>query len=368
MTSFCFYISYFFLAFFLIQPFASAKSYEDDRPIATCRINAKDQGVILRHGDQDAEYDIFGARDVYVFKHHDTYFLHYDAAGPKGWLVSLATTNDLNKFTKKGPVLDLGYEGAFDSASASYGTVYLDGQTFWMYYLGTQTVSPPPDLVPQGPYYLMKAKSLSPNGPWLKDLKPSLAPSPNTYYDLTVSPGQIVEYKGKYLQFFSAGQRSMFGVQRTIGIARADKPSGPWLIDRTPIISVSEQIENTSLYYQSSNNMWFMFVNHVSLKGRTEFTDAIWVYWTHDIEHWDSNSKAIVLDNHNSSWSKTVIGLPSVLPINDKLAIFYDGIDLESVKDKLVGQHPDSRHHMERDIGLAWLELPIKTPINFECN
>jgi predicted GH43/DUF377 family glycosyl hydrolase len=339
-----------------------AAKFEDGRPAAHYRIDAKDQGVVLRHGTEGAEWDKYGARDAWVFKEGDTYYLHYDAAGPKGWLTSLATSNDLKSFTKKGPLLELGRAEALDSASVSYGTTYFDGKSYWMNYLGTQTVSPAPDLVPSGPYYTMKAKSASPGGPWIKESGVALAPEPNTYYDLTASPGYVVKHENRYLQFFSAGKKREIGVARTIGIARAAQPNGPWVIEPDPILPLNEQIENASLYYQASDNTWFMFVNHVALYDHQESTDAIWVYWTHDIEKWNADHRAIVLDSSNSSWSKLVVGLPSILPANGKLAIFYDGLDPRTERVNGVGEHPDAYRHMLRDIGLAWLDLPIKTP------
>ena len=214
----------------------------------------------------------------------ETYFLHYDAAGPDGWLTSQATSSDLTSFVKKGPLLKLGPAGALDSASASYGTTYFDGKIWRMFYLGTQTVSPKPDLVPMGPYYVLEAKAENPSGPWVKQGSVVLTPKAGTYYDLSVSPGYIVKSGHQYLQFFSAGQRRQFGVARTIGIARAQNLEGPWTIDSSPIVPLDEQIENTSLYYQNTTRTWFMFVNHVALVDHQEFTDAIWVYWTQDLE------------------------------------------------------------------------------------
>ena len=40
------------------------------------------------HGDGPSQCDIHGARDVSVYESGGTYFMHYDAAGPKGWLAA----------------------------------------------------------------------------------------------------------------------------------------------------------------------------------------------------------------------------------------------------------------------------------------
>ena len=81
---------------------APAASYPDGRPVATLRMEATDQGVVLKHGDGPAECDRLGARDVWVFEADGTYYMHYDGAGPKGWLACLATSTDLMHWTKKG--------------------------------------------------------------------------------------------------------------------------------------------------------------------------------------------------------------------------------------------------------------------------
>lgn len=69
---------------------------------------------------------------------------------------------------------------------------------------------------------------------------------------------------------------------------------------------LAEQIENSSLYFEPANQTWFLFTNH--------------------------------------------IGLPSVLKVGNRLAIIYDG------------PGGTSKSHMKRDVGLAWLELPLVPP------
>ena len=98
--------------------------YKDGRPTAKYRLNAIDQGVVLRHGDGPAKCDYLGARDIWVFEDAGTYYMHYDAAGPTGWLAALATSKDLVHWDKKGPALDLGRAGDDDSKSASYGVTF----------------------------------------------------------------------------------------------------------------------------------------------------------------------------------------------------------------------------------------------------
>jgi predicted GH43/DUF377 family glycosyl hydrolase len=325
------------------------KKYRDGRPTANLRLEAKDHGIVLVHGDGPNSCDFYGARDIWVFENKGIYYMHYDAAGPTGWLCALATSKDLIHWEKKGPVLQLGEPGSEDAKSASYGTTYFDGDEWHMFYLGTPNTTKPPDRIPAFPYLTMKAKSTSPSGPWIKqyDVIP-FRNKPGTYYSETASPGQIVKYKGQYIQFFSCAVQND-GIKRTIGIARTNDLDGVWTVDAQPIVPLEEQIENSSIYFEESNKTWFLFTNHIGIEER-EYTDAIWVYWSRDLNKWDPNNKAVVLDNQNCTWSKRVIGLPSVLQVGDKLAVLYDGLKEEGVS------------HMHRDVGLAWLDLPLSIP------
>ena len=323
--------------------------YKDGRPTSEYRLNALDAGVVLRHGDGPGRCDYLGARDLWAFESRGTYYMNYDAAGPSGWLAALATSKDLIHWEKKGPVLELGKPGEDDSKSASYGVTFKDGRTWHMFYLGTPNVSSAPNFIPMFPYQTMKAKGPSPTGPWTK--QPQVAPfrcKPGTYYSVTASPGFIVKQRGEYMMFFSAAAAPP--TKRTISIARTRDLDGPWTLDAQPIVSPEEQIENTSLYYEPANKTWFLFTNHIGVDGRGEYTDAVWVYWSQDLNHWDARHKAVVLDKKNCTWSKDCIGLPSVVKLGKRLAVLYDAPGGTSVS------------HMRRDIGLAWLELPLRLP------
>lgn len=325
-------------------------SYLDGRPAATLRMDAVDQGVVLRHGDGPGRCDVYGAREAIVFEHEGTYYLNYDGAGDTGWLVSLATSPDGVNWAKHGIVLDLGPPGSDDSGTASYGVPYREGDVWHMFYIGTPNTSPAPDLIPAFPYLTMKAKAPSPAGPWTKqyDVVP-FRPAPNAYYSLTASSGEVVRSDDEYLQFFSASTDSG-GVRRTLGIARTRDLDGPWTVDPEPLVPLEEQIENASVYYEPENQTWFLFTNHVAHLAAGEYTDAIWVYWTKDLNHWDMDDKAVVLDRNNCTWSKRIVGAPWVQPIGDRLGIYYDGVAGTSTS------------HMGRDLGVAWLDLPLRAP------
>ncbi len=324
-------------------------NYIDGRPHATLRLEAQDFGVVLRHGDT---VDQFNARDVWVFTDTQRFYMHYDAASEVGWLAALAISPDGLTWTKQGAVLELGAAGTPDSASTSYGTTFFDGTTWHMFYLGTPNVGMP-GKVPAFPYQTLKARAETADGTWHK--QPSVIPVaavPNTFYADTASPGMVVAHQGEYLIFFAAAVHQADGIKRTLGLARTKDLNSAWVVDTEPVFPITEQVENSSLYFEASSNTWFLFTNHIGIDpiSKAEYTDAIWVYWSQDLTKWNPENKAVVLDSSNCTWSKNIIGLPSVLKIGNRLAIYYDGYTGSDL------------WHMERDIGLAWLELPLVAP------
>jgi predicted GH43/DUF377 family glycosyl hydrolase len=329
------------------------KKYADGRPNASKRMNVRDEGIVLRHGGGPDSCDVYGAREAIAFEYNGAYYMHYDGAGPTGWLACLATSTDLTHWTERGPVLRLGGPDRPDSKSASAPWVYRDGDTWHMFYMGTPNTSPPPDRVPSFPYMTLKARSSTPEGPWKKqyDVVP-FKPTAGTYYTITASPGFIVKSGDEFLQFFSA---SIFDerhdTKRTLGIARTKDLNGPWKPDSSPIVPLAEQVENSSLYFEPANSTWFLFTNHIGLDEKNvEYTDAIWAYWSKDLNSWNVRDKAIVLDPQNCTWARGTIGMPSVVVVGRKLALLYDGREGESTS------------HMGRDIGLAWIDLPLSPP------
>lgn len=340
------------MVFCSINIFAQQPSYIDNRPQAHFRIDAVDTGIILRYGDGKDSCDVYGAREAVVNKDKNTYYLFYDGAGKDGWKACLAESKDLKTWYKKGAILNLGDSQSKDSKSASSPWVIKEKGEWHMFYLGTPNTSPAPDRIPSFPYLTMKAKAKSLEGPWIKQY--NITPftlQKNSFYSVTASPGFIVKTKNEYLQFFSGSTQDNNVIKRTLGIARTRDLNASWVIDSSPIIPLDEQVENSSIFFDKKTKTWFLFTNHIGIDlNKTEYTDAIWVYWSKDINKWDTEHKAIVLDSINCKWSKGAIGMPSVIKVGNKLAVFYDAFEGYST------------YHMKRNIGLAWLELPLKLP------
>jgi len=337
-----------------VRPAQEITKYPDGRPSVRYRLDAQDHGPVLRHGNGPGRCDYLDARDVWVWEHGGTYYMHYDGAGTNGWLACLATSTDLVQWTKKEAVLELGRKREDDSASASYGVTFFDGKGWHMFYLGTPNTTPAPDYIPAFPYLTMKARAASPAGPWTK--RPDVIPfrtKPGAYYSATASPGHVIAHDGGYLMFFSASTDAP--IRRTLGIARTKDLNSPWQIDPDPIVPLAEQVENSSLSFERASGTWWLFTNHVGLRDGLEYTDAIWVYWTTNLDRWDASRKAVVLDAKNCKWSRHIIGLPSVVQAGRRLAIFYDGNAAEQIPTGV-------KSHMNRDVGLAWLALPLVAP------
>jgi predicted GH43/DUF377 family glycosyl hydrolase len=322
--------------------------YLDNRPIPKYRMDAEDVGIVLPYGNGPDSCDFQGAREAILNKEKDTYYLFYDGAGPKGWLVCLATSKNLVNWEKKGKLLDFGKKGEPDQASAASPWIIRAGEYWHMLYFGTPNTTPAPDYIPSFPYLTLKAKSRQISGPWMKQKNVvPMRPQKNTFYSSTCSPGYILKHSGEYLMYFSGAD---YTVKRTIGIARTNDLDGPWRIDPMPIVPPAEQIENSSLYYEKSNETWFLFTNHIAYDRHGEYTDAVWVFWSKDPEKWDANNKAVVLDGSNCKWSNHCIGMPTVIQHQNRLAILYDA------------PGDNSYSHMRRSIGLAFIKLPLVVP------
>ena len=74
---------------------AQKTAYIDNRPQATFRLNALDEGIVLRYGDGINSCDIYGARKVIVNKDKGIYYLFYNRIDKDGWLACLAESKDL---------------------------------------------------------------------------------------------------------------------------------------------------------------------------------------------------------------------------------------------------------------------------------
>ena len=59
-----------------VVPAKEITQYADRRPATRYRLEAKDHGVVFRHGQGPGQCDTLGARDVWVWQHTGTYYMH----------------------------------------------------------------------------------------------------------------------------------------------------------------------------------------------------------------------------------------------------------------------------------------------------
>jgi len=349
------------------------------------RFNTVDKGIVLRPdltGGATYTVDGGGVREAIINKVNDTYYMFYDGAGPNGglWRACLGKSPDLVHWTKLGAMLNPGREEHPSSSNVEYKDwtsatspwVYNDNGQWYMYYLGSDTEN---NGIPGFGYNTLLAKSSSISGPWTKTNSEtgksnyvSFVTKPGTWLNLTTSPGHVMQnpkwtgvgdgINKKYIMFLSGSGNGDGTVRRSIGIARTNdlntadayNATNPnfWSIDANPIVPATEDIENSSIYYEPTNGYYFLFTNHIF---NNAFTNAIWVYWTKDIDHWNVNDKAVVVDINNNSWAKGAIGMPTVVAKDSSiLALVFDGC---------VGT---SSSHLNREIGLVYLSLPLQIP------
>jgi predicted GH43/DUF377 family glycosyl hydrolase len=329
----------------------NASKYVDGRPAASLRLAVDDHGVVLPYATGPDQCDYLGARDMWVFEAEGEYHLFYDGCGPEGWRCCHAVSGNLVDWKTRGPILDLGAPGRPDSAYAGYGATFHEHGVWHFFYVGCRQTSPAPARVPAMPYLNLKAESASPYGPWQKryDLTPFEA-KPGTYYADTCNPGHIAKVGAAYIMFFSAAAFVDGKVKRTLGLARTRDLDEQWQPDEHPIVPLDEQIENAAVHYDEESRTWFVFTNHVGIGQEGEYRDAVWVYWTQDLNAWDPANKAVVVDGKNCSWSKRSIGMAAVARVGDRLGVIYDAPGGESID------------NMRNSIALAWVDLPLRPP------
>ena len=89
-------------------------AYPDGHPSAMLPLNANEQGIVLKYGEGPGGCDRLNAYDVWMFESAGQHHIHYDGAGPKGWLYCPATTANLEDWAKRKPVLEVGKTGEPD--------------------------------------------------------------------------------------------------------------------------------------------------------------------------------------------------------------------------------------------------------------
>lgn len=344
-----------------------------------------DQGIVYRRSMPGESYYFLDGtvlREPMLFRDGERFLLYCDAGGPELiFTLMLAESRDLVHWKKLGPAQGpscLEHPGADYRDWADFlhtGSPWIfeeDGK----YYMYTTTALGPRGQFMPLPYLCMVSVSDSMAGPWKKmNARPGCSKHicipvrPGTWYSDTACAGSVIEnpaWKGekgrRYMMFFSSAsyrglpQEDPMSLARGVGIARTDdllagddwdKTEGNfWTVDPEPVIPLEDDVENATVWHEEETGRWYMFVNHVHASNT--YTDAVWVYWTDDPNHWDPENKAEVISSETCTWTHGAIGMPTVTRVGNRLAMVYDGSTAGNTS------------HLERDIALAWLDLPLK--------
>lgn len=345
----------------------------------------RDLGIVLSPdapGEAMHPWDGGGMREAVLMAENGWYYLSYDGAMPGArpdsyWNACLARSHDLLHWEKIGPRLrtaalshpDGTPEQYKDLRSASSPWTFFDGKKWHIYYLGADHCSP--EGIPAFAYSTMYAWADTLEGVWhQRSEEPGMGTQlclalgkPGEWDDVTASPGPVMENpyyvpadgsSRRYVMIYSG---SCSGVtKRSLGLAYTDTldttgacgdPDGAfWEKDPAPILPPEDDIENASVYFEEESGLYWLFTNHIY---QNAYTDSIWVYWSHDLRHWDPANKAIVMDASCNGWAKGAIGMPSVIKKDDgHLMMLFDAV------------RGDGIGHLERHIGAAEIALPIR--------
>ena len=253
--------------------------------------------------------------------------------------------------------MELGKAGENDSASASYGTTYCDGRTWHMFYLGTPHASPAPTSGARLPLSDHEGRQpRGPPGPWTKQKRSGPLPGDTGHLLLRDRQPQPRSSGRTASTACSSARRRDHPIRRTLSIARTKNLDGPW----TPAPEPDPACEASRWRTPRSTTRRRTRPGSCSPTtwGSTgfEYTDAVWVYWSKDLNNWDPDHKAVVLDRSNCSWSKYIVG-PAL-----GASATATGWPCSTMATRRPRWPAGVKSHMHRDIGLAWLQHPLTPP------
>ena len=60
-------------------------------------------------------------------------------------------------------------------------------------------------------------------------------------------------------------RRTNRALKETLGIATTKNLDSPWNVNAKPLFPITEQVENSSVYYDAKNKTWYLFTNHIGI-------------------------------------------------------------------------------------------------------
>jgi len=134
---------------------------------------------VLRPTHHGGDFDSHMVDCPQVFRHEGRWYMVYTGFDGDAYRMGLAESEDLLHWKRLGMIFDCGPKGAWDYGSTGGGSVYPDGKGGWLLvYCGFTErgyeVGP-------GKHGLARAKTL--RGPYVREPKPILLPSPGDQWD-----------------------------------------------------------------------------------------------------------------------------------------------------------------------------------------
>jgi len=258
-------------------------------------------------------YDAAGVREAEIYAggmENGKYYMFYGgqdntarsigAAPNTGWSVCMATSPDLNTWTKRGKVLERS-AGGWDNA-VDDGEVFKFGDTYYMYYLGCNGGG--------GAYLLGLATSSNIEGPYTKwSGNPISLGAAYATVSVSILPYSYGGYK--YIMFYSGGNG---GSEWWIGVSFSSDLYH-WTTG-TPVSGLIQHEENTAMLNVGSR--YFMLTNHF-------YPFSLYMYenTTSDLLSW--KFVQVLLAPPTSGWDSGSVGMASTLYTNGKWYVFFDG-------------------------------------------
>lgn len=183
-----------------------------------------------------------------IIKVGDLYYVWY-SKGPQSHgynaTVWYATSSDGHAWTEKGEALARGPAGSWDEQSVFTPNILVAEGRYWLFY----TAVPKP-FVANGPNTTKTAIGMavsdSPAGPWKKlAANPVLKVSENQeeFDSLRIDDACLIVRDGKYWLYYKGRQWNKSPAETKMGVARADKPDGPYVKHQgNPIIQGNHEV------------------------------------------------------------------------------------------------------------------------------
>jgi hypothetical protein len=181
-----------------------------------------------------------------VIKVGDTFYVWYTKTphGHSGYnaTVFYAISKDGRTWTEKGEALPRGGPGSWDEASVFTPGILVFENRYYLFY----TAIPKHEVLDTTPTAIGIAASDSPDGPWTRiDSNPVVLPSkdPRQFDSFRVDDACLIVRNNRCWLYYKGRQQDRSPKETKMGIAIADKPTGPYVkIPANPVVRSGHEV------------------------------------------------------------------------------------------------------------------------------